>query len=35
LVIIFNKFYTKILNNFGLQVNLDVCRKVWKSFCQI
>jgi hypothetical protein len=28
----FEKFYTKILNNFGLQVNLDVRRKVWTSF---
>jgi hypothetical protein len=30
--IIFEKFYTKILNTFGLQVNLDVHRIVWTSF---
>jgi hypothetical protein len=30
--ILFEKFYTNILNTFGLQVNLDVNRKVWTSF---
>jgi hypothetical protein len=29
---LFEKFYTKILNTFGLKVNLDVHRKVWTSF---
>jgi hypothetical protein len=30
--ILFEKLYTKILNTFVLQVNLDVNRKVWTSF---
>jgi hypothetical protein len=30
--ILFEKFYTKTLNTFGLQVNLDVHRKFWTIF---
>jgi hypothetical protein len=28
-----SNFTLKILNTFGLQVNFDVHKKVWKKFC--